>query len=151
MSRKQPVKSAPTITSAKTDRDLADVLRSFGLRASKQRLAILQAIKKTPCPAAAEEVFQALPVKTCDLATLYRNLSQWEKLGLLRRMQLGDGASRYEIVEAHHHHHHIVCRKCRRIEHLNVCGLDEIESRLRRRGFRELSHSLEFFGLCSRC
>ncbi len=151
VSRNQPVKTPTTIATAKTDRDLAEALRTHGLRASKQRLAILKALQKTPCPAAAEEVFRALPAKTCDLATLYRNLSQWEKLGLLRRMQLGDGASRFELVEPHHHHHHIVCRKCRRVEHIHLCGMDQIETRLRKKGFRDLSHSLEFFGLCSSC
>ena len=156
MSRSLDVKRKTTPSTLPRDQqrtrvELTELLRTKGLKASKQRLAILKAFHKVPCPAAAEEVYRALPPKTCDLATLYRTIGHLERVGMLRKLQLGENSARFEMIEGHQHHHHVVCRSCHRIEAVDFCGLKDLENQVAQKGFRNLTHSLEFFGICSRC
>jgi len=131
VSRSQSVKrkasrSTPPCDHKRSQVELTEILRAKGLKASKQRLAILKAFQKVPCPAAAEEVYRALPPKTCDLATLYRTMGHFERVGMLRKLQLGENSARFEIIEGHQHHHHVVCRSCHRIEAVDFCGLKDL-------------------------
>lgn len=58
---------------------------------------------------------------------------------------------RYECIFDRHHHHHIVCRTCGKIENVEACILGELEKMLAQKGYTDLSHSLEFFGVCESC
>lgn len=82
-------------------------------------------------------------------------MALFEHLGLVRRIDLGDGLARFEIADNDpdgHHHHHLVCRRCERIVQLDDCILADMESRLSRHyGFQEITHRLEFFGVCPDC
>lgn len=131
-------------------------LRSARLKVTRPRLAVLQILMRDHGPFTVEELFGRIPKATCDLVTLYRSLPALEKAGMVRRCDFGDGSLRYEYQgEGADHHHHVICRRCREVRALEE-SLDEslilaIEMSLSRQGYRDVSHSLEFFALCARC
>ena len=80
--------------------------------------------------------------------TVYRTLYLLNELGIVRRLDLGDG-SRYELAEDHHHH--IICESCGDISDFEECPLDPERLPLKSADFEVRSHSLEVYGLCAVC
>jgi Fur family ferric uptake transcriptional regulator len=135
-------------------RDLRDHLRRESLRVTGPRQAILAVLQLNPHPLTNKEIFAALRPGQCDLATVYRSLHLLEDMGLVTRFDFGDGVARFEIVrgDARAHHHHLVCTSCSTIVELEDCLAREWEERITRdSGFKEVTHKLEFFGLCPSC
>lgn len=87
-----------------------------------------------------------------DKTTVYREIAFLKTLEMVREIQFGEGQQRYELTPEDHHHH-IVCVRCRRVDDIVLENdLDTAEKEIARlKSFRVMSHSLEFFGLCSRC
>lgn len=88
------------------------------------------------------------------LATVYRTLDVLTDVGILRRTDLGDGRSRYELDagDGGRHHHHLICRSCGRVEEVPGDLLDTVEAMIRlRNGFLTEVHDVKFFGLCRVC
>lgn len=132
-------------------REIAETLRSHKLKATKPRLAILMTLMKEHGPFTAKEIQKRVRSVGCDLVTIYRSVTQLEEAGIIRRCEFGDGNARYEYSRADHHHHHIICKNCRKVEVIEDCHLDEIDKYGKKLGYTNVSHSLEFFGLCPHC
>jgi len=78
---------------------------------------------------------------------VYRTVNLLRVLRVVRRIQLGDGAQRYELAEDYRaHHHHFVCETCGRIEDVRRCPLEGADL-----GVTVRSHHLELFGVCRHC
>lgn len=131
--------------------DALDTLRKHHLRITRPRKAILQVLLTRETPTTIEELHHELEPGLCDLATVYRCLAAFEKLNLVRRCHFHDGTSLYEINLGSEHHHHIVCTSCQKVEALDFCVVEGLERLIRERGYRNVSHMLEFFGVCSDC
>lgn len=120
-------------------------MRGGGYKATPQRVAVLEALEA--------EQHQSLEGirKRCPkvgLVTVYRTLDLLGRLGLVRRLDLGDGP-RYELAEDHHHH--LICELCGRISEFEECPLDIQRLPLQKSGFEPRSHSLEVYGQCAEC
>jgi len=126
-------------------------LKSAGLRITRPRIAILETLIRRDSPATIEQIHQDLASDACDLVTVYRCLAAFEELGLVRRCFFHNGTSLYEINLNDSQHHHIVCRSCGKVERVDVCLTDSIESMLRGRGYDQVTQMLEFFGVCPDC
>jgi len=129
-------------------------LKIAKMRVTAPRVSVLQTFLSGHGPFTVEEVFERVIAGqvSCDLATIYRILGSFEKIGVLRRCDFGDGNARFELSEKDdHHHHHVICRVCRRVEVLEDCELPELNRFAGKSGFVEISHSLEFFGVCPSC
>jgi Fur family ferric uptake transcriptional regulator len=48
-------------------------------------------------------------------------------------------------------HYHIVCKSCGKTENLNYFSVDGMERMLTERGYTQLTHIVEFFGVCPTC
>jgi Fur family transcriptional regulator, ferric uptake regulator len=120
-------------------------IRGCGYKATPQRLAILKAI--------AAEQHQSLEgirarCPEVGIVTVYRALDLLSGLGLVRRLDLGDGP-RYELAE--NHHHHLICEGCGEITEFERCPMD-LQSLPDVGGdFEVHAHSLEVYGTCSQC
>ncbi|MEW5919477.1 MAG: transcriptional repressor [Bacillota bacterium] len=109
----------------------------------------------------AEELYQISREKgeEIGLATIYRTLELLEELGLLQKMNFGDGRSRYELgpMETldrhhHHHHHHLICLECGRILEVEEDLLSQLEKVVEEKhNFQIINHYLQFFGYCPAC
>ncbi len=138
-------------TSTRLNHLLAE-LKQSKLRVTESRVAILEALVDHHGPFTIEEIHSQFTAKSCDLATVYRSMASLEKTGMVRRCEFGDGTARFELSEREsHHHHHVICKRCRRVDVLDDCELKEIDRIAQKRGFAEISHSLEFFGVCPNC
>ena len=122
------------------------ILRAF-LENPERHLSaedVLALVKKTPAPRGAE----------IGLATVYRTLDLLADLGILQRLDFGDGRSRYEMNEtgSHHHHHHLICVRCGQVAEFGEDLLEELEGKVQdRTGFWVTDHQVKFYGLCPRC
>ncbi|HNU50403.1 MAG TPA: Fur family transcriptional regulator [Verrucomicrobiota bacterium] len=130
-------------------------LRNQAGRVTQPRQVILDALVRLQRPSTPREIVEALSRDACDPATVYRSLSLFQRMGLVRRVDLGDGVARFEIADDDprgHHHHHLWCRRCKRIVRLDQCVLAEVEAALARHyGYADVQHRLEFFGICPEC
>jgi Fur family ferric uptake transcriptional regulator len=126
-------------------------LRTHDLRVTEPRKAMLGILVREHGPFSAEELHRKLGARECDVVTVYRSLQAMEEIGVVRRCDFGDGTYRYEFNHGEHHHHHIVCRSCRSVETLDLCVADSLERMARQKGYQNVTHTLEVFGVCPKC
>lgn len=128
-----------------------EILKDKGLKVTKNRLEVLDVIGQSSSPLSAEEIFSKLPKNSCDRATLFRTLKQFTENNLLEMLDFSEGFSRYGLHCEEHHHHHVICTECKKIEPVPFCIPKEFELSLKRRGYTNIQHKMEFFGLCTDC
>lgn len=130
----------------------SDILHSHELKSTPLRLGVLEVLNHVHNPMTAEEITQALPEISFDRATLFRCLKSFTEKGLLHSVDLGEGFLRYERnCDVHHHHHHIRCTLCKSIEIVPFCIPESILKHLKNKGYKEVTHRMDFSGTCSRC
>jgi len=127
------------------------ILNSRSQRITSPRLQILSILKANHKPLTISEIHNKIKNKKTDLATVYRTINLFTVLNIVHEIDFKDEFKRYELVYDRHHHHHIVCKKCKNVENVEACILEELEKLLNKKGYTEISHSLEFFGVCERC
>ena len=125
-------------------------MKEKSLRVTSPRLAMLKILAQAKHPLSAEQVHAAADGEL-DLVTVYRSLGALDEAGIVQRHPLERGRSLYALVSQGHHHHHVICRRCGRIERLPGCDVGRIESAARARGFADLTHVMEIYGVCPTC
>ena len=120
-------------------------MRGRGYKATPQRLAVLRALA-TEQHQSIGELRRHCP--QVGMVTVYRTLDLLSKLGIVRRMDLGDGP-RYELAEDHHHH--LICESCGDISEFEECPLDSEGVSLASSEFEVYSHSVQVYGRCAAC
>ena len=136
---------------------LKEDLKKKGYKLTPQRRAILDII--VDCEGkhlTAEEIYDEVK-KTCPeigLATVYRTIALLEGIGVVSRLNLNDGCSRYELIhdDENHMHHHLICNRCNAVIEVEDDLLEELEDRIGKEyEFKIVDHSLQFFGICKQC
>lgn len=126
------------------------LLRQHGLKVTKQRLALLSALRRSRKPQPVEHLQAA--VVHISLTALYRMLDDFLRVGLAQRVDLGHGHTHYEFNDARRHHHHLVCQDCGDVQDIAAPEGDRAIQRVaQRHRFSVRSHSFELFGLCRSC
>jgi len=128
------------------------LLRAQGGRATPPRRILLEILFDTDRHLTAEELATAVQKRSPDvhLSTIYRNLEELQKLGVVTHTHLGHGPVTYQL--AAHAHAHFICDQCgKRVE-----AKDELFRDLARKAERELGftidpHHVAIFGRCSDC
>ncbi len=134
--------------------DLTQQLRDNAQKITGPRHAILNVLRDNQRPMTNKEIHHHLPEGICDLATVYRSIHMLIKMGMVTRYDFGDGVARFGLNGPEHdgHHHHLVCNQCAKIIELDECIQHELDETIaRKHGFAEVSHKLEFFGVCPAC
>ncbi|MDQ2802133.1 MAG: transcriptional repressor [Pseudomonadota bacterium] len=92
--------------------DPATRIRASGLRITRQRVAVLEAVDTAP-HASAASVLKAVSATLPDVShqAVYDCLADLTAAGQLRRFTIDGGPARYE-TRTHDNHHHFVCRMC---------------------------------------
>lgn len=133
---------------------LSERVRKAGMKVTQQRTQVLSVLLNNTSPLTVDEIFKQLAPESdsADLVTIYRILKKFEDSLLVNRLEFGDGISRFELtLESGHHHHHVICRSCQKVETLHLCDLDKQIKAVEALGYGQLSHRLDFFGLCKNC
>lgn len=140
-----------------TDAELRDRVRDAGLRATRGRIAVYALLCDADAPVSHADVVDTLG-EHYDRASLYRNLTDLTRVGLLRRFDVGDHIWRFERIDdgegeagGDDDHPHFVCVECGQVECLPGVAL-EIRN-TRRAPAAVSSHSVEvqLRGLCDGC
>lgn len=130
---------------------ITNLLKDKKLSVTAPRKMILGLLIKEHGPFSAEDIFNKLPDNSCDQVTIYRCLHQFVEVQLVSLINLEKDITHYEFNDPNHHHHHIICKICKKIDSFNECVLSNIEMNLAKRGYKEIQHRLEFFGICGTC
>jgi Fur family ferric uptake transcriptional regulator len=131
----------------------AAVLRSHGLRPTRQRLAVVDVLAAEQDDATAQEIHSALVAagERVGLATVYRTLAALSECGAVDALMHHPGEVCYRLCSPGHHHH-LVCERCHKVVELGDCDLDVwLGSRASEHGFTISGHSLEVTGVCGEC
>ena len=128
---------------------LMDALEERGYRDTAPRRTVARAIADKERHFAAEELREQLP--GIGRATVYRTLQLFKRIRMVTEIDLGAGASQYELAGSGRHHH-LICRNCSATFDLPLDYLDDLRQSLRK-GF-SFEPDLENFtltGLCAKC
>ena len=137
--------------------------RGCGYRMTVPREAILNVLSKTSKHLSAEDIYMAVhkSYPNVGLTTVYRTLEILVQMGLVFKVDFGDGRARYELSEGpegERHHHHLVCTRCGRVidytdfidEEVEL--LNQTEKWLSKKyNFEITNHLIQFYGQCDRC
>lgn len=137
--------------------DLQQKLREKGYKITPQRKIVLQAfLDHQDRHLSAEDVYQLVKPLSHDIgiATVYRTLEVLSELGVLQKIDFGDGRGRYELNDANeiHHHHHLICVSCGKVKEFDDDLLETLEGIIARKSnFQIIDHQVKFYGYCSEC
>ena len=125
-------------------------LRKHGLRVTRPRLAVYEALCASADHPTAEELYRRLRAKPqrMSMATVYNCLEALTRSGLAARFDAGPGAARFEAETKHHHH--LICRRCGKVEDIFDPRLDHLGVNPPE-GFEIEFHTVHFYGLCADC
>ena len=133
--------------------DWASELRTHGLRATVQRMAVLQYLDHHS-HTDAEAIFQGVRggLPTISPQAIHQIVHDLSAHGLLRRISLPDSASaRYE-TRVEDNHHHVQCIRCGRIEDVDcVVGHAPCIVPGHGHGMRIIEAAIVFRGICHDC
>src|SRR5213595_1080165 len=99
----------------------------------------------------AKEVMRRMEENYPNLSfdTVYRNLSLLENLGILESTEL-NGEKQYRFsCSSKEHHHHVICKKCRKTIHFDMCPMEILNDRFE--DFKITGHKFEIYGYCRDC
>jgi Fe2+ or Zn2+ uptake regulation protein len=88
------------------------------------------------------------------LPTVYRILEGLAGCGILLTAANDDRELRYYICRGieEGHHHHFICRKCGKVEEVNLCLMEEVTKYVKRHLKATVEdHFLQIEGLCAKC
>lgn len=136
---------------------LKETLKQKGYKLTPQRRAILNGIIKSEgSHLTAEELYDLVKIDCPEigLATIYRTVQLLEEMCVIRKLDLDDGCSRYELnhEDENHQHHHLICNQCSNVLEVQGDLLEELETIIEKKySFKIKDHSLKFYGFCENC
>jgi len=138
------------------NRSLPDysTLRPAGGKRSGKRERILDIFLKQEGHLSADDLFDVVRRAEPGIgrATVYRTLQWMVDANIARKVDFGEGRSRYEASYRHPRHFHLICTQCHRSSEFlssDVEGLmDEIASA---RGFSATRSVVQVYGVCEEC
>jgi Fur family ferric uptake transcriptional regulator len=133
----------------------ADRLAEAGHRRGGARRELLELMGAQPCALSAFEIEDRLAAgpRRVSRASIYRILEELEAVGLVQRVEVGAGITRYEPVRLDHdHHHHLVCDRCGSLQPFTDDALERAVALASERVDLDVSeHEIVLHGTCRDC
>ena len=128
-----------------------EVCRKKRLKATHQRLVIYRAIAGSADHPSADMVYKEVRRQhpTVSLATVYKTLETFKRVGLVSEVGPFHENTRYEANLAPHHH--LICTQCKRIEDLYEPFLNAIPLPEQLKEHHVLGHTVWVHSLCRDC
>ena len=120
---------------------------------NKSGRRILSTLERVGGFASAQEVHRMMvrDGEKIGLTTIYRSLQTLVDEKLIDLMRRQDGEAIYRMC-GDSHHHHLICRNCGKTEEIASSVIENwAASESSARGYREVGHSFELFGICNKC
>jgi len=121
-------------------------------RNTVQRQIILAVLQKMSTHPTIEEVYAEIQKEypIVSKTTVYRNLRQLAKEGIIRQVSLPDGVERYDRLVTQHYH--FKCLECGGIYDVEIEYLEGINGSIQEKyGFKVDRHDVVFTGVCLKC
>lgn len=132
-----------------------DGMRAAGLRRGGARRAVVEHLGSQPCCLSAREIFDGVRAggARIGIASVYRAVAELAELGLVQRVDVGDGVARFEPARSGaSHHHHLVCDGCGTVEPFFDAALEQALGRAAGALGRDLQgHEVVLRGACGEC
>jgi Fur family ferric uptake transcriptional regulator len=132
-----------------------DRLREASGRSGAARRLVVELVGAQDCCLSAQEIHDRVRDQgsRIGIASVYRTLEGLDALGLVQRIDLGDGVARFEPAHAGgDHHHHLVCDDCGKVEPFEDSSLESaIERVANGRGYAVAAHDVVLRGACEDC
>jgi Fur family ferric uptake transcriptional regulator len=119
---------------------------------TRQRQAILEALKELPSHPTAEEVYNLVKKRLprISLGTVYRNLDALVADGVVKKIDIAGSQRKFDIKQEPHYH--VRCIRCGAVDDVSVKQTPSVEDMLiDPKGYEIRGFLLEFTGLCSEC
>ncbi|HIV59087.1 MAG TPA: transcriptional repressor [Candidatus Stackebrandtia faecavium] len=132
--------------------DSEELLRSNGLRVTRQRLAVLAVLDEGGHPTV-DEIARRAREKVSSLSTqaVYNVLTVLNEHGLARRIEPSGSHARFESRTGDNHHH-VVCEHCGRVEDVDCAtGSAPCLHAAQSHGFAINEAEVTYWGTCPTC
>jgi Fur family peroxide stress response transcriptional regulator len=127
-----------------------DLLQFHELKATSQRLCVLETLQT--CGHATLDEIQAIAKEkfpTLSLSTIYRNLNEMIKKGIVSEVKLANKKEHFELVKDNHTH--LVCTHCGSIEDFKLETNEFIKNVETLSGSKVLTETMSFDVICKKC
>ena len=127
-------------------------LRDAGLKTTRQRLAVLEALADRSDALSAQELYLEFRSRgdVIGLSTVYRTLTSLADAGLLDVFPR-DGEQAFRSCSPQHHHH-LICTECNDVQELEAALVEEwVDKVSQTHTFEVTRHRADIYGRCHRC
>ena len=129
------------------------VLKDNGSRWTKQRQRMIEILAEHPDHYIDfTDVDQRLRKDNPGLShgTVYRNLKDFESLGIVETRQAGE-RMQVKVCCDSNHHHHFICDVCGRVQEIQMPPIDYAFFAKQLPGAKINGHTFELHGICADC
>ncbi len=129
-------------------------LRPAGSKRSSKRERILETFLQQEGHLSADDLFGLVRRKHPGIgrATVYRTLQWMVDQGLARKVDFGEGRSRFEPTYRHPRHFHLICEKCHRSSEFLSSDIETLmEEVASARKFEAKQSLVQIVGICDEC
>ncbi|HXV27984.1 MAG TPA: transcriptional repressor [bacterium] len=129
-----------------------EACRKGGVSVTPQRVLIFKSLASTDSHPTADEIYSGIKkeLPTVSLATVYKTLETFERLGFISKTRVTGERARFDANREHHHH--LICKRCGLIADIYDQALHRTLSHEKMRsGFRVEQYRIDFFGVCKNC
>lgn len=133
------------------EREIEDLIKKTGLKATRQRQEVLGVILKNPnTPLSIDELVELLP-EGFDRVTAYRIVNSFAEKGMLEKVNHLSNNLKVILAPSlkKQHQHLVTCRLCGSTFTANICVQPGWREKLANLGFSDVSHNLSFSGICA--
>jgi Fe2+ or Zn2+ uptake regulation protein len=133
--------------------EMSRTLAARGLRLTRQRWAVLDAVAEASSSVSPVQVFDAARAHCPELGltTVYRTLELLSEIGALRRVHGPDHCEAFVPAGAAHGHT-VVCCRCGHVTEFTDCDMHVVvDAAARQTGYAITEHFLQLSGLCAAC
>lgn len=122
-----------------------EILSNAGLKCTKQRIAVMEALNRASSPLTAEEIHAES--EGMSLSTVYRTVEVLCEKGIAVKHTIRDSDKFYYELITSAHRHYAICLDCHKMKYLESCPVNSpsIDD------FTVTGHKLEIYGYCDKC
>jgi Fur family ferric uptake transcriptional regulator len=134
--------------------DFKTALKTENMKFTPQRLSVLEEMVNSKEHRECEEIYFALKSggENVSRATVYRTMDILVKHDFVRKLNIGDGKSRYETKIDHPHHDHMICIECGKIIEFVSDEIEDMQDEICNKfKFKLIRHIHQLFGICKDC
>ena len=125
-----------------------DALKTNKMKFTAQRLSILQEVVESKEHRECDEIYTSLKEKNQNVsrATVYRTMDFLVDNDFARKIDIGDGKSRYETKINHPHHDHMICVDTGKIIEFVSPEIEQIQDEIaEQKGYKIIKHVHQLF------